>query len=97
MPVPYETLIGSLIPGRLQMLAPAAPGSGRNGHTTNGIAGIQPKRKDTPEARASVERLRHVLQKIYDETGMTEDEFASYFDMTKPYPFPDEDNTPARS
>ena len=57
-----------------------------NGHATNGVIHIQPRLKNTPEARASVEALRRTLQEIYDETGMTEDELASYFDMTKPFP-----------
>jgi hypothetical protein len=28
-----------------------------------------------------------MLQDIHAETGMTEEEFASYFDMTKPFPY----------
>jgi hypothetical protein len=64
-----------------------------NGHAVNGVAAIKPMRKDTPEARASLEALRQTLQEIYDETGMTEEELASYFDMTKPFPY-DTDHEP---
>jgi hypothetical protein len=40
-----------------------------------------------PESRATLERLQRVLQEVYAETGMTEDELADYFDMTKPFPY----------
>jgi asparagine synthetase A len=40
-----------------------------------------------PKSRATLERLRRVLQEVYAKTGMTEDELADYFDTTKPLPF----------
>jgi hypothetical protein len=39
-----------------------------------------------PESRATLERLRRVLQDVYTETGMTENELADYLDMSKPFP-----------
>src|SRR4051812_12273604 len=58
-----------------------------NGHTANGVSTIQRARKDSPEARASYDRLRQTLEDIYARTGMTEDEFADLFDLTKPFPY----------
>lgn len=68
-----------------------------NGHASNGTAGggQGPSYPHVdldwstvrPESRATLERLRHTLQQVYAETGMTEDELADYFDMTKPLPY----------
>jgi hypothetical protein len=58
-----------------------------NGHAPNGTRSEQDRREKKAEARAAFERLRSVLQKIYAETGMTEDEFADLFDTTKPFPY----------
>jgi hypothetical protein len=68
-----------------------------NGHAPNGtLATRQPASGDAveldwskvdPESRAIVERLQATLQKIYAETGMTEDEFADLLDPSKPFPY----------
>jgi hypothetical protein len=39
-----------------------------------------------PESMAIIRQLDQLLEKVYEEAGMTEEEFASYFDMTKPSP-----------
>ena len=46
-----------------------------------------------PEARATLERLRRVLQDVYARTGMTEDELADFFDTMTPSPY-DVDSKP---
>ena len=61
-----------------------------NGHALNGVNAEdadEDRRRKKADARAAFERLRSVLQKIYAETGMTEDEFADLFDTTKPFPY----------
>jgi hypothetical protein len=58
-----------------------------NGRALNGGGSDEDRRRKKAEARAAFERLRSVLQKIYAETGMTEDEFADLFDTTKPFPY----------
>lgn len=68
-----------------------------NGHASNGTVStgqsLNPPHEEIdwsavrPESRATLERLRHTLQQVYAETGMTEDEFADYFDVTKPLPY----------
>ena len=58
-----------------------------NGHTSNGARSDEERRRNKAEAREHFERLRGVLQEIYAETGMTEDEFADLFDTTKPFPY----------
>lgn len=45
----------------------------------------------SPESLATIRRLDGLLQSIYDRTGLTEDELAEYFDLTKPIP-PDHDD-----
>ena len=67
-----------------------------NGHASNGTPSPDHRpshRHDEldwstvrPESRATLERLRRVLEEVYAETGLTEDELADYFDMTKPLP-----------
>jgi hypothetical protein len=58
-----------------------------NGHTANGTASIPRKRKNTPEAIESYERLKETIRRIRERNGMTEDEFADLFDLTKPFPY----------
>jgi len=67
-----------------------------NGHASNGIASNDQRPSQShgdidwstvkPESRATLERLRRVLQDVYAETGLTENELADYFDMSKPFP-----------
>jgi hypothetical protein len=61
-----------------------------NGHAVNGVIGTKPSSKDKSKARASADALRQTLREIYARTGMTEDELAAYFDMTKPFPYDDD-------
>ena len=68
-----------------------------NGHAANGTPsssqGLSRIREDIdwsvvrPESRATLEQLRRVLQEVYAETGLTEDELAEYFDVTRPFPY----------
>lgn len=70
-----------------------------NGHAVTGSGARQPalfgalseeeRRKRKAEARAAFVRLRQTLQQIYDETGLTEDEFADLLDPGKPFPYDD--------
>ena len=41
----------------------------------------------SPEDLARIRKTEEMLKAIYDEAGMTEEEFAAYFDMTKPFPY----------
>ena len=45
------------------------------------------KRKDTEEAKRSMQQLEEAVQRILADTGMTEDELADLFDLTKPFPY----------
>src|SRR5688572_28962505 len=58
-----------------------------NGHTSNGAVSDEERRKRKAEGRAAFARLRSVLEEVYAETGMTEDELAEFFDTTKPFPY----------
>jgi hypothetical protein len=58
-----------------------------NGHASNGALSTEQRQKNKAELRAHFEHLRGVLQEIYAETGMTEDEFADLFDTKKPFPY----------
>ena len=58
-----------------------------NGHVMNGPVSDEERRRNKAELREHFARLRGVLQEIYAETGMTEDEFADLFDTTKPFPY----------
>ena len=58
-----------------------------NGHAVNGVVSDEDRRKNKAELRAHFARLQGVLQEIYAETGMTEDEFADLFDTKKPFPY----------
>jgi hypothetical protein len=48
-------------------------------------AGLQ-SRKGSKEAKEALERLERTVKQILDETGMTEDELAGYFDLSQPLP-----------
>ena len=39
------------------------------------------------ETRQALEQLRSAVQRILDETGMTEDELADLFDLNKPFDY----------
>ena len=58
-----------------------------DGHRANGAGSEEERRRRKAESRAAFARLRSVLQEVYAETGMSEDELADYFDMTKPFPY----------
>ena len=45
------------------------------------------EKRISPEDLARIRKSEEMLKAIYDEAGMTEEEFASYFDMTKPFPY----------
>jgi hypothetical protein len=71
---------------------PAPNGHLRNG-TPSGGSPVGPEAieldwsKVDPESRAIIVRLQSTLQKIYAETGLTEDEFADLLDPSKPFPY----------
>jgi hypothetical protein len=70
-----------------------------NGNSTNGKGTEDQASKEAQlrelekgidaESLARIRRLDEILKRVYERTDMTEDEFASYFDTTKPYPFDD--------
>src|SRR5215210_7206154 len=41
----------------------------------------------SPEDLARIRKIDEEMKAIYDKAGMTEEEFAAYFDMTKPFPY----------
>lgn len=45
------------------------------------------KRTKQEEVKCAVERLHQAVQQALAETGMTEDEFADLFDLSKPFPY----------
>jgi antitoxin (DNA-binding transcriptional repressor) of toxin-antitoxin stability system len=45
-----------------------------------------PAKRDEAAARAAVDRLHETVERILNETGMTEDELADLFDLNKPLP-----------
>jgi antitoxin (DNA-binding transcriptional repressor) of toxin-antitoxin stability system len=45
-----------------------------------------PLKRDEDEVRRAVAQLGQAVERVLDETGMTEDELASIFDMRKPFP-----------
>lgn len=45
------------------------------------------KRTKQEEVKRAVERLHQAVQQALAETGMTEDEFADLFDLSKPFPY----------
>ena len=58
-----------------------------NGHRANGAGSDEARRRRKAESKAAFARLRSVLQEIYKETGLTEDEFADLMDPSKPFPY----------
>lgn len=48
-------------------------------------AGTQ-SRKGSKEANEALDRLDRTVQKILDETGMTEEELSRFFDLSVPLP-----------
>jgi hypothetical protein len=74
-----------------------------NGHAANGTKPeAQPRRYGelseaellrelekgiSPEDLALIREIDEMMKAIYERTGLTEEEFASYFDMTKPSPY----------
>lgn len=58
-----------------------------NGHASNSAGSDEERRRRKTESREAFARLRTVLQEIYDETGLTEDEFADLMDPSKPFPY----------
>jgi hypothetical protein len=58
-----------------------------NGHVSNGAGSDEDRRRKKAESRAAFARLRSVLQEVYKETGLTEDEFADLMDPSKPFPY----------
>jgi hypothetical protein len=45
-----------------------------------------PLKRDEDEVRRAVAQLGQAVEQVLDETGMTEDELASLFDMRRPLP-----------
>lgn len=45
-----------------------------------------PLKRDEDEVRRAVAQLGQAVEQVLDETGMTEDELASLFDMRRPFP-----------
>jgi hypothetical protein len=45
-----------------------------------------PLTRDEDEVRRAVAQLGKAVEQVLDETGMTEDELASAFDMRRPFP-----------
>ncbi len=51
-----------------------------------------PIRKRDPErTKQALEQLERAVQRALDETGMTEDELADLFDVSKPFPYDTDD------
>jgi hypothetical protein len=57
-----------------------------NGHAVSGVIGIKPSRKGSPEARENRKQLDRLLQKIYAEAGLTEEEWVAEFLRAAPTP-----------
>jgi len=43
-------------------------------------------RRPKPDAKEAMDRLGQAVQRVLDETGLTEDELADLFDLNKPFP-----------
>jgi hypothetical protein len=46
-----------------------------------------PPRRSPEELQQAIERLERVVQRALEESGMTEDELADLFDVSKPFPY----------
>lgn len=75
-----------------QVESPPPNGRTANSQVTNGTAQKRPWPVD-PQKHAAMEEIARLLQEIYDETGLTEDEFADLMDPSKPFPY---DKVPER-
>lgn len=58
----------------------------RHGRLIGFYIPVQPKREDGAELKEALERLDASVKRVLEETGMTEDELADYFDLSKPPP-----------
>lgn len=45
-----------------------------------------PMKRDEEKVRQAVDRLERTVKQVLEETGMTEDELADIFDVSKPLP-----------
>jgi hypothetical protein len=45
-----------------------------------------PLKRDAEKVRRAVDRLEKTVNQVLEETGMTEDELADIFDLSKPLP-----------
>jgi hypothetical protein len=70
---------------RIGYYLPVVPGV----PVTNGPVNLRRPTATPEERREAMERLRDVLARVYDETGLTEDEFADLMDPSKPFPYDD--------
>jgi antitoxin (DNA-binding transcriptional repressor) of toxin-antitoxin stability system len=55
----------------------------KNGHI---IGNYVPLKRDEERVRRAVDRLEQAVNQVLEETGMTEDELADVFDLSKPLP-----------
>jgi len=58
----------------------------RHGRLIGFYIPVEPKRKDRAELTEALERLEAAVARALEESGMTEDELAEYFDLSKPPP-----------
>lgn len=77
-------VIGRYRPAPVAAASTQAGAPPPNGHATNGAAVDEVA--SNAEFEELSDRLQRTLDEIYARTGMTEEEFASYFDLTKPFP-----------
>lgn len=71
----------------------------RHGRLIGFYIPVEPKEEPGHEARAraALERLERAVARAFEESGMTEDELADAFDLSKPYPPEEEQNSKRRS
>ena len=58
----------------------------RNGEPIGYYLPLPPKRSPE-EIQHAIERLERAVQQALEESGMTEDELADLFDVSKPFPY----------
>ena len=58
-----------------------------NSYAPNGTSADMKPGSDKAELREAFGQLDEILQRIYERTGMTEDEFADLFDTKRPFPY----------
>lgn len=57
-------------------------------HDGRAIGYYLPRPRFTPEEKQeAMDRLQATIARVLEETGMTEDELADLFDLTKPFPY----------